>query len=149
MKTRKLLGSLLPSLAALMLSAGVAAATPREPQVLPTVGDAYAASYDAVWDATLKSLGVLRLPVADKAAGRIETEEFPFVFVVGGSHTGNTQVIWITMRISVSRAADNRTLVQVETRINNALLAGFTPGPTNNPWADLFARIRANLGIRG
>ncbi len=148
MKTRMPVRSLLLGVATLTLSVGVSVATAREPLVLPPVGDAYAASYDAVWDATLKSLGVLKLPVADKAGGRIETEEFPFAYVVGGSQGGNTQVIWITMRISVSRAADNRTLVQVEPRINYALLAGFTPGPTNNPWGDLFARIRDRLGVR-
>ncbi len=148
MKTRKLIGSLVPSVAALTLSVGVSAATAREPLVLPTVGSTYAASYDAVWDATLKSLGVLKLPVADKAGGRIETEAFTFPFVVGGSHTGSTQVIWVALRITVSRVADG-TVVQVEPRIEDSLLSGFTPGPTNNPWADLFARIRGHLGMRG
>ena len=149
MKTRKLIGSLLLSVAALMLAVGAASAMPQEPLMLPQVGDAYAASYDAVWEATLKSLGVLKVVAADKTGGRIETEAFPFTFTTGGGQGLATQVAWIAMRITVSRAADNRTVVQVEPQIHHALLAGFTPGPTNNPWVDLFLRIRDHLGMRG
>lgn len=163
-------------MAAALLAAAPAgcAGVPREPQILPTVGDTFPAPYDAVWDATLKGLGVLKLLAADKAAGRIETEAFPFVFTLGeaparprepmrlaalaphgpllaqgGAGDGRpTQVLWIAMRITVTRGGENRTHVQVEPRIHDALVAGFTPGPTNNPWVDLFARIRGSLGNR-
>ncbi len=174
MNPRTALGAfgMVPALLAAALAA--CAGVPREPQVLPTVGDTFPASYDAVWDATLKSLGVLKLLAQDKAAGRIETEPFPFVFTLGraparqrepmrlaalapggvllsqGGAGDNrpTQVLWIAMRISVIRAGETQTHVQVEPRIHDALLAGFTPGPTNNPWVDLFARIRGSLGAR-
>lgn len=149
------------------------AGVPREPLALPPVGDSFAAPYDAVWDATLKNLGVLRLRVADKGTGRIETEPFPFAFVVGrrpgrphqavrlasrepdrirlaqdGSDGRATQVLWIAMLITVRRAGDNRTDVLVEPRVHDAFLMLFTPGPTNSPWGDLFAKIRSSLGGR-
>ncbi len=153
-------------------AAGPAAAV--EPQILPTVGDTFAAPYDAVWDATLRGLGVLKILVEDKATGRIETAPFPFNFVVGeaparprgpvrlasvGPATGllaqsgdggarPTQVIWVAFRITVIRAGENRTDVRVEPRIYDSLLSGFTPGPTNNPWSDLFARMHGYLGNR-
>jgi len=149
MRTRSVLGSLFMGMALLVTVAAVCLAAPRQPVALPTVGASFAAPYDGVWDATLKSLGVLKLPVADKASGLIETEAFPFAFVVGGSQNGNTQVIWVSLRITLSRAGEDRTTVQVEPRIVDSLLNGFTPGPTNNPWADLFARIGSALRTRG
>jgi len=166
------------ALAAVLWLPGVAGAASRgrEPQVLPEVGDTFAATYDAVWDATLRNLGVLKLVVADKAAGRIETEPFPFAFTVGrlpgaparGAHgaawdprdaprvwlaqNGNngkaTQVLWLSMLITVRRAGENRTDVLVVPRIHESLLVGFTPGPYNSPWGDLFAKIRSSLGRR-
>ena len=148
MNARKLLGPLVMATAALALVAAVSAAAPRQPMALPAVGATFAAPYDAVWDATLKSLGVVKVLAAEKAAGRIETEPFPFAFVVGGSQNGNTQVIWVAMHITLSRAAEG-TAMQVEPRIHDDLFSGFTPGPTNNPWEDLFARVRGNLGVRG
>lgn len=149
MRAKNAFGSLIIAVATLAVAAPDGGATPREPLALPQVGETYAAPYDAVWEATLKSLGAVHPVVADKAAGRIETAEFSFAFVVGGSQAGNTQVLWISMRITVSRGGPDRTYVLVEPRVHDALLAGFTPGPTNNPWADLFARIRMNLGVRG
>ncbi|HEY7678571.1 MAG TPA: hypothetical protein VIG69_15970 [Candidatus Methylomirabilis sp.] len=171
MNARKILGTL-AWVAAVLAAAAADPAAAREPQVLPTVGDTFAAPYDAVWDATLRSLGVLKPLVADKATGRIETEVFPFTFFMtdapsrprepvrlasldagpallaqsGAGDNKPTQVLWISMRITVSRAGENRTDVQVEPRIHDSLLSGYTPGPTNNPWSDLFARIRGNLG---
>jgi hypothetical protein len=65
-----------------------AAARGREPLILPQVGDTFGAPYDVVWDATLKNLGVLKIVVADKPAGRIETEPFPFTFTVGSGPGG-------------------------------------------------------------
>ncbi len=174
MNPRTALGTFAMAAALLAGALAACAGVPREPQVLPTAGDSFPAPYDAVWDATLKSLGVLKLLAADKAAGRIETEPFPFAFTVGlapapprepvrlavldpaavrlaqgGSGDGRpTQVLWIAMRITVSRGGENLTHVQVEPRIHDSLVGGFTPGPTNNPWVDLFARIRGSLGSR-
>ncbi len=145
------------------------AGAPRTPQVLPAVGASFAAPYEAVWEATLKSLGVIPLRRADRVTGRIETEAFPFTYTVGAAPTAPplrlatavpgpwlaqdsgaipTQVIWIAMSITVIRAGEARTDVQVVPSIHDALLSGFTPGPTNNAWVDLFARIRSHLGIR-
>lgn len=173
MNARNALRSLVVAAALLAVPVAGCAGMPREPEILPTVGDTFAAPYDAVWDATLKGLGVLKLLVADKAAGRIETEPFPFAFTVGraparprgpvhlasldppagllaqdGSDSHATQVLWIALHITVRRAGENRTDVLVEPRIHDRLVAGFTPGPTNNPWSDLFARIRSRLGTR-
>ena len=149
MRTRNVLGSLAVGMAVLVSVAAVCSAAPRQPMSLPVVGASFAAPYDSVWDATLKSLGVLKLPVADKAGGLIETEAYPFAFVVGGSQNGNSQVIWVALRITLIRTGEDRTTVQVEPRIEDSLLNGFTPGPTNNPWADLFARIGSALKTRG
>ncbi len=149
MNTRKLLGSLSLATAALALAVTVSSAAPRQPMALPLVGATFAAPYDGVWDATLKSLGVVKVPVADRATGRIETEAFPFAFPTAGGQGLATNVLWIAMRITVSRTGENSTTVQVEPLVHDALQAGFSPGPTNNPWADLFARIQERLGARG
>ncbi len=153
-----------------------AASRGREPLILPQVGDTFQASYDVVWDATLKNLGVLKTLVADKAAGRIETEPFPFAFTVGRRPSGAsdllfpasldppgtppliaqdgndgraTQVLWISMQITVVRASEaNKTHVLVQPRVHDELLLLFTPGPTNSPWGDLFAKIHSSLGGR-
>ena len=149
MRIRNVLGLLVMGMVALVSVAAVCSAAPRQPIALPAVGTTFAAPYDVVWDATLKSLGVLKLPVADKPGGLIETQVYPFNFVVGGSQNGNTQVIWVVLRITLSRAGEDRTTVQVEPRIVDSLFGEATPGPTNNPWADLFARIQERLGGRG
>lgn len=153
--------------AVLPQAAGAVAA--RQPVALPEVGDSFEAPFDAVWDATLRNLGVLKILVADKAAGRIETEPFPFAFVVGsrpaparlaalgpaplrlaqdGTDSRATQVVWIALHISVARAGERRTDVRVVPYLHDALLTLFTPGPTNNPWTDLFAKLRSTLGLR-
>lgn len=124
---------------AIVLGVAACAAVPREPIVLPTVGQSYAAPYDAVWDATLKSLGAVKPVVADKARGRIETEQYTF-------YMGRGQVLWISLAITVDRTDAQHTTVQVQTCVQDGLLTGYLPGITNNPWVDLFARIQGNLG---
>jgi len=145
MRPRGLLTMLLVAAAALILSAGGSLAAARAPQVLPTVGETFAAPYDAVWEATLKGLGAVKAQLADKTRGQIETEDFPFAFAVGAGIDRGTQVIWVSFAIAV-RADGQRTHVQVQPRVHHALLNGFTPGPISNPWVDLFARIRGHLG---
>ena len=130
--------------AALILPGPAAA---RAPQVLPAITAAFDASYDSVWDATLKSLGVVKVLTADKGQGRIETEPFPFRYQAGSGLDGGTQVIWVSFALRLTRGDGRQTLVQAEPRVHDALLAGFLPGPTNNPWQDLFVRIRSNLGV--
>ena len=129
---------------ALVLFVAGCAGVPRQPQVLPALSDSFAAPYDAVWDAAVKSAGAVKLRVADKAAGRIETESFTFASTAGGGR-GTTQVLWVSMQISVTRSATNRTDVRVDGRVHDALLDGFLPGPTNSPGADFFARLRGQL----
>jgi len=131
----------------LVLAAAVAAcaAVPREPLVLPAVAETYAAPYDAVWEATLKSLGAVKPVVAEKAQGRIESGVFSYRF---GFADDASQIIWISFAITVSRTDARDTTVQVHTRVHDMLLTGILPGPISNPWVDLFARIRGNLGLR-
>lgn len=149
MKTRKLGKTITVGIVGLAVAVAVAAAAPRQPVALPPVGATFASPYDAVWDATLKSVGAVKVLTADKAAGRIETEPYPFNYSVGPGVDGGTQVIWVSMRVTVGRAGEGSTTVQVEPLVHDSLLSGFTPGPTNNPWLDLFGRIRGNLGTRG
>ena len=149
MKSRKLFASVMIAVVSLAVVVAAGAAAPRQPMALPQVGSTFAAPYDVVWDATLKSLGVLKTPVADKATGRIETEPFSFVFTTGGGQAGGTQVISVSFQINVIRNGETRTDLQVVPQIHHSLLYGFTPGPTNNPWLDLFARIQTRLGTRG
>lgn len=148
MNPRKVLKSSLLAAVVLVLAWGRLSATPREPLALPPAGEVFAAPYDVVWDATLKGLGAVKPRIADKATGRIETEPFTFAYPVGSGIDGGTQVLSIALQITVRRAGDARTNVQVESLVHDALLSGFTPGPTNNPWSDLFARIRNALAIR-
>jgi len=149
MKTRKTVGAIALGLAVVTVGLTAAAAAPRQPMPLPTVGNTFTGTYDAVWDATLKSFGVVKIVAADKATGRIETEPYPFNYSIAPGLNGSTQVIWVSMRVTVARTADNQTSLQVEPLIHDSLVSGFTPGPTNNPWQDLFGRIRGNLGVRG
>ncbi len=131
----------------LVLAATVtaSAAASREPIILLTVAESYAAPYDAVWEATLKSLGAVKPVVAEKAQGRIESDEFSFRFGFGDEAS---QIIWISFAITVSGTDARSTAVQVQTRVHDMLLNGILPGPISNPWVDLFARIRGNLGLR-
>lgn len=164
---------LLLAVALLLPAAAPAAGRAREPLALPEVGDTFEAPYDAVWDATLKNLGVVKILVANKGAGRIETEPFPFNFTVGeaparraapvrlasrepvpvrlaqdGSDARPTQVLWIALHIRVIRAGESRTHLQVLPLVHDTLVPSFMPGPTNNPWVDLFGKIRTTLGLR-
>ncbi len=148
MNIGRVLGTLVVAVGVPALAA-VGVAAPRQPMALATVGDSFAAPYDAVWDATLKSLGVVKTTVADKTAGRIETEPFTYTYNIGGAQGSGTQILSVSFQITVIRTAANRTDLQVVPRIHDAFLNGFAPGPTNNPWGDLFARIRQQLGIRG
>jgi hypothetical protein len=146
MKRREFSAGLLIGACWMGLAACAGVGAPARPMVLPQVGNTYAAPYDAVWTATLGSLGVVKTRVADKTTGQIATEPFTFAYTVGAGLDGATQVISVSFRIRVVRVADNRTEVQVTPVIHDSFLSGFTPGPTNNPWQDLFARIRSNLG---
>jgi hypothetical protein len=170
---KRLAGLSLLAVAVLLPALAAGPTHAREPLALPEVGDTFEAPYDAVWDATLRNLGVLKLLVSDKAAGRIETEPFPFNFTVGGapsrpgapllvaarepfpgllaqegSDARPTQVLWIALHINVSRAGDSRTSLRVRPLVHDSLLGTFMPGPTNNPWVDLFGKIRTTLGLR-
>lgn len=127
---------------ATVLGAAACAAVPREPVVLPTVGVTYAVPYDAVWDATLKSLGAVKPVVADKARGRIESEQYTF-------YMGRGQTLWISLAITVRRTDPRHTSVEATTRVHDSILTGVLPGPISNPWVDLFARIQGNLGLHG
>ena len=139
------------------LGMAACAGVPRPPEVLPTVADSFPAPYDAVWDATVRSLGVVKLLVADKAGGRIETEAFPFNYVVGeapsrpdgpirlaalaphggflaqdssggGGGVRATQVVWISMHIALNRMGADRTQVQVTPTITTRCSRGSRPG---------------------
>ncbi len=147
MKLRRPVRSLGVANVGLTLALAACAAASRQPMALPQVGATFVAPYDAVWDATLKGLGILKLPVADKATGRIETEPFSFAFPIGSGQGGNTQVMWISLKITVRQAGD-RTNLQVAPYVHDALLEGFSPGPTNSPWADLFAKVASQLALR-
>lgn len=149
MPSRSIVTVCVTVLAALAIAAAPGAAAPRQPTALPQVGASFAASYDAVWDATLRGLGVVKLVVADKAAGRIQTEPYTFIYPTGPGQEGNTQILSVALHITVQREAQGRTTVQVIPHIHDSLLLGFTPGPTNNPWSDLFGKIATYLGARG
>ena len=177
MNPRKRLSCIFAAAAILGSSLAGCASAPRQPVALPPVAETFPAPYDAVWDATVQSLGVIRMRTAQKGVGLIETEPFPFTYVMGsnapshheaplllassdpgslvlaqsgGSGGGRpTQVVWIAMLITVSRTTPDATQVQVEPRVHDALIPGaFMPGPYNSPWGDLFARIRNTLGRR-
>lgn len=145
---------------------------PLYPEVLPSYSETFRAPYEAVWEATLRSLGIVPIKVADKAAGRIETEVYVFVFPVGkttpptagtrraalgsdnlilaqmgGGGARPTQAIWADLTIQVRPTGLDATQVAIQARVHNALLRGLYPGGyTNTPWADIFAKIRAQLG---
>lgn len=143
MTVQRRAGPLLVGMVAVVLAVAEGTAAAREPLVLPTVGATFGAPYEAVWDAARGSLGAVRLPVVDKAQGRIESEPYSFAFPAGGDAT---QVIWVSLAITVSREDAQHTNVLVQPLVHDALLAGFTPGPTNNPWQDFFARMEDSLG---
>jgi hypothetical protein len=132
----------------LALAAMVSSAAARQAMPLPTVGASFAAPYDRVWDATLQSMGIVKLLVADKATGRIQTEPYSFSYFIGGPNGGSTQAIQVALQIEVRETPGSGVTVQVSPEYSSLLFGGFTPGPTNNPWADLFARIADRLRVR-
>ena len=128
----------------IVMRAAICAAAPLEPPVLPTVGDTFAAPYDAVWEAALKSVGAVRTVAANKAQGHIETEPYIFRFGFGSEAS---QTLLVSLAITLRRIDDRRTEVQVQTRIHDAWLTGMTPGPFSNPWTDYLVRLRENLRL--
>ena len=130
-------------IAAMVLTAHASAAAAREPLVLPAVTDAFPAPFEIVWEATLRSLAAAPPTLADKAQGRIESDPFFFRFRSG---TRVSQAVLVSLVITLSRADAQHTTVQVQPRVYFMLYDGVLPGPMNNPWADLIASIRDNLG---
>lgn len=124
------------------------------PVVSPPAGTAFRAPYEAVWDATLQSLGVVRPAIADRAQGRIVTDRYTFMMPVqgGGGRTGSAfmQVLSVSLEILVRPAPEGATAVQVQTTIHDAQQYGFWPGAggPNSPEGDLFARIASRLAGR-
>jgi hypothetical protein len=142
MLARKRLGYLLAVVATVLL-ARASAAPARDPLVLPAVTEVYPASYDAVWDATVLSLGYLVNPMAaDKAKGVLQTDQFFYSFPVG---TESSQTILVKLVVTLRRADVQRTTVQAQPYVLSMTLDGILPGPTNNPWSDFFGRLRTNL----
>jgi hypothetical protein len=144
MNARRLLGSLLLTSAA-VLAAHPSATEAREPLVLPMVADSFSAPYDAVWDATLRSFGTVKPFIAEKERGFIESDLFFFYFPFASEAS---QSIMLSLAITLRRVDAGHTIVQVQPRVYSMVYDGILPGPINNPWADLFARIRDTLGPR-
>ena len=129
-----------------VLMAWGSAAPARDPVVLPSVTVELAAPYDKVWDATVLSLGHLVNPAgAEKAKGVLTTDQFFFTFPIG---TEASQTMLVKLTVSLRRADAQRTSVQVQPFVFSMTVDGVMPGPTNNPWTDFIARLRANLGLR-
>ncbi len=137
---------LVPLAAGAALIAVACAGVPRSPEVPPGLSETFRAPYDAVWGATLRSLGMAPLRVGDKASGRIETDVFAFVFSVGSGGPPPTQVVWINLTVQVRATEPEATQVEIQARLHQTLLEGFYPaGDINSPWGDLFAKIRGYL----
>jgi len=142
MNAGKLLGSLLMT-SAVVLAAQTSPTGAREPLLLPMVADTFPAPYDAVWDATLKSLGAAKPFIVQKERDFIESDLFFFGFPFGSEAN---QSMMLSLAITLRRVDAGHTIVQVQPRVQFMIYDGVLPGPINNPWADLFARIRGNLG---
>ena len=119
------------------------AAPARDPISLPEVSETFQAPYDAVWEATLKSLGAAKPFIAEKERGFIESDLFFYYFPFGSEAS---QSIMFSLAITLRRADAQHTAVWVQPRVFFMIYDGVLPGPTNNPWADFFARLRTNLG---
>ncbi len=131
------------------------AGQPVYPVLSPPTAATFRAPYEAVWNATLASLGVVPPRLVDRAQGHIVTGQFNFTMPVqaGGGRGGGsvvTQVLWVSMDILVRPAPGGLTAVQAQTTIHNALEYGFWPGPggPDSPEGDLFARIASRLDQR-
>jgi len=142
MNAGKLLASLLMT-SAVVLAAQTSPTGAREPLLLPMVADTFPAPYDAVWDATLKSLGAAKPFIVQKERDLIESDLFFFTFPIGSEAN---QSMMLSLAITLRRVDAGHTIVQVQPRVQFMIYDGVLPGPVNNPWADLFARIRGNLG---
>ncbi len=142
MNARKLVACLLV-VSAMVLMASASATAAREPLVLPMVTDAFSAPYEVVWEATLRSLGTAPPALVDNPQGRIESDPFFFYFPFG---TRVSQGILVSLAITLNRVDAQHTTVQVQPRVYFMIYEGVLPGPVNNPSADLFVRIRGNLG---
>lgn len=138
-------------LPALVAMAGCAGA-PLYPVVSTPTVTPFRAPYEAVWQATLQSLGITPLRLVDRAQGRIVTEPFAFHLPVqagGGRRNGSvtSQVLWVSLDIRVLPAPEGATAVHAQSIIHHALEYGFWPqaGGPNSPEADLYSRIAERL----
>ncbi len=127
----------------MVLMGRVSATAAREPLVLPMVTDSFSAPYDAVWDATLRSLRAVKPFIVEKERGFIESDPFFFYFPFASEAS---QSIMVSLAITLRSVDAGHTIVQVQPRVYFMIYDGVLPGPINNPWADLFARIRGDLG---
>jgi hypothetical protein len=142
-------------LAALLgLFPAACAGQPIYPIVTAPAAAGFRAPYEAVWNATLQSLGAVRPALVDRPNGHIVTERYSFTMPVqgGGGRGGSviTQVLNVSLDIQVRPAQDGATAVQAQTTVHDALEYGFMPGPggPNSPEGDLFARIADRLAGR-
>ena len=142
MPARNRLGCLV-AVAATVLLAQAPAAPARDPLVLPSVTEVLPAPYDAVWEATLTSLGAAKPFIVEKERGYIQSALFFYYFPAGSDAN---QSIMVDLAVTLRRADAQHTAVQVQPRVFFMIYDGILPGPTNNPWADFFARLRTNLG---
>jgi hypothetical protein len=107
------------------------------------VADSFSAPYGAVWDAALSSLGAVKPFIVEKERGFLESDPFFFYFPFGSEAS---QSIMLSLAITLRRVDAGHTIVQVQPRVYFMIYDGVLPGPVNSPWADLFTRIRGNLG---
>jgi hypothetical protein len=103
----------------------------------------FSAPYEAVWDATLRSLGAVKPFIVQRERDFIESDPFFFCFPIGSEAS---QSIMVSLSITLRRVHAGHTSVQVQPRVHFMIYDGILPGPVHNPWLDLFARIRGNLG---
>ena len=121
------------------------------PIQLPQASAAFNAPYEAVWQATVTSLGAAQPVLLDRPSGRIVTGQFTFSLPVGGGGMGfSMNPLLVSMEIHVRRTPEGSTAVEVRSTIYDAQQYGAWPGPggPNSPEGDLFARIADRLGKR-
>ena len=128
---------------------------PVYPVVSPPTVTTFRVPYEAVWNATVQSIGVVPPVFVDRTQGRIVTDKFSFsmpVQVAGGRGSGSvvTQVLTVSLDIRVLPTADGATAVHAQTTIHDALEYGFWPmaGGPNSPEGDLYARLASRLSSR-
>ncbi|HYB73749.1 MAG TPA: hypothetical protein VED18_10275 [Candidatus Sulfotelmatobacter sp.] len=130
------------------------AGQPIYPVISPPAATAFRAPHEAVWNATLQSLGIVPPAVVDPAQGHIVTGQFTYDMPVqgGGMRGGGAfiQILRVSMDILVHPAPDGTTTVRAQTTIHDAQQYGFWPGAggPNSPEGDLFARIASHLAGR-